>query len=120
MGYLYPNVCWRVIAHRGNSPKIEFYNVFHHGGFVDEVCKALMNRIGRGQISEKIQRSARYYFWSKCEWEVVVSNWPRQDVEEKIDVFEQLEANWEQFIDYIMKNRKTLVRWYKENQEYDE
>ena len=120
MGYFYPNVCWRVIVHRGNSPKIEFYNVFHHGHFVEDICKALMNRIGREQISEKIRNSAQYYFWSKCEWEVVVSNWPRQDIEEKLDAFTQLEANWEQFIDYVMKNKKTLVRWYKENQEYDE
>ena len=115
MGYFYPEVCWRVITARGNKNEIQFYNVFHHAAFSCDVAKALMCRIGRQQISEKIKRSAHYYFWCKSEWEVVVSDWPRQDVEEKIDVYTQLEMNWEQFIDYIIKNKKTIVKWYKDS-----
>lgn len=115
MGFFYPEVCWRVITARGNKNEIKFYNVFHHTAFSCEVAKALMCRIGRQQISEKIKRSAHYYFWCKCEWEVIVSDWTRQKMEEKIDVYAQLEMNWEQFIDYIIKNKKALVKWYKDS-----
>lgn len=118
MGYFYPPVSWKVIIIRGSQDIIKFYNVFHHADFIYDVCRALTERISREQISEKIMRSAQYYFWSKGEWEIIVSNWPRQDVEEKIDVFDQLEANWDNFIDYIIKNRKPLIRWYKESRKY--
>ena len=76
-----------------------------------------------------------YQYWSRSEYEVVVTSWPpyikvenieemKSEVEKhnsecnweqvrisptltvakKIDVFEQLNMNWEQFIDYVWEN----------------
>lgn len=112
MGYFYPDVCWRVIAARDKN-EIQFYNVFHHAAFCCEVAKTSMRRISRQQFSEMIKKYAHYYFCCKSEWEIVVSDW--LGLEEKIDVYAQLEMNWEQFIDYILKNKKALIKWYKEN-----
>ena len=43
-----------------------------------------------------------YYFWAKSEWEIIISAWIRADVTKpiKIDVFDQVMMNWEQFCKY--------------------
>lgn len=54
-------------------------------------------------LEEKLKRECMYYFWAKCEYEVVIQNWPNKDAEKKIDVFEQLEANWNIFKEIALK-----------------
>ena len=50
-----------------------------------------------------------YYYWAKCEWEVIVSDWPTSGkVEAKIDVYNQVMLNWDKFADYTWKNRKLI------------
>ena len=51
-----------------------------------------------------------YYFWSKCEWEIILSDWPPSDTfcKEKIDVFDQVMLNWDIFVDYIWNNRQYI------------
>ena len=51
-----------------------------------------------------------YYFWSKCEYEILITTWfERKDFkDEKIDVYDQLQLNWNAFIDYIWKNKKYI------------
>ena len=56
-----------------------------------------------------------YYYWSKCEWEIILSAWPsRKDFnEEKIDVFDQINLNWDRFADYVWENRKDIKKEIK-------
>ena len=43
-----------------------------------------------------------YYFWSKCEWETIIYPWVGDDkAAKKIDVFWQLENNWNRFVEYL-------------------
>lgn len=51
-----------------------------------------------------------YYFWSKCEWEVLISPWVggNDDEEIKVDVAWQIMNNWDVFVDYTWNNRKKL------------
>ena len=50
-----------------------------------------------------------YYFWSKCEWEVLISPWVGGNDEEiKVDVAWQIMNNWDVFVDYTWNNRKKL------------
>jgi hypothetical protein len=105
---------WRVFIHRND--KLEFYNIFNHYYFKERVAKILQQRIGRAQISEALKKIARYCFWSKCEYEVLVESWPpSKDFKSavKIDVYEQLEMNWDALIDYIIKNKREIIQWYK-------
>lgn len=48
-------------------------------------------------IERELRRKCLYYFWSKCEYEVVVTGWPDTKPERKIDIYDQLDANWETF-----------------------
>lgn len=47
------------------------------------------------------------YYWSKCEWEIILSHWPpRKNAQElKIDVYDQVMLNWPIFCDYIWANK---------------
>ena len=43
-----------------------------------------------------------YYFWSKREWETVIYPWVGDEkAAKKIDVFWQLQNNWDRFIEYL-------------------
>ena len=91
---------------------------------------------------EEIRKWCSYYFWSKCEYEVVITSWPpyitlgeyhridreltdyikeynkvplklniRPDGGEKIDIYDQLQLNWNEFIRYIKEHRKEIKKW---------
>ena len=51
-----------------------------------------------------------YYFWSKCEYEIIVTCNPEWDrfKKEKIDVYDQLQLNWNKFVDYIWENKNEI------------
>lgn len=122
---------WNVYRENFNGKCIETWNVFKHGAFKADVDRALaLYREGKydwQQFSNAIRSSAQYYFWSKSEHEVVITSWPpyidheeyeritREVAEygsryyfnveptcaEKIDIFDQLQLNWDSFVRYI-------------------
>ena len=46
-----------------------------------------------------ILAASRYQFWARCEYEIIVSEWPTEKHRVKLDVFDQINAN----IDVIAK-----------------
>lgn len=68
------NLVWNVYRYDFNARKIETYNVFNHGGFYNDVMK--IPRKDKVEFADKLRREAQYYFWSKCEMEVVITSWP--------------------------------------------
>ena len=82
---------------------METFNVFNHRSFVLDVDKDLRRSQTKEEFAEKLRRSLMYYFWSKCEWEIIVSPWVggRGDEGIKIDVYWQVMNNWDIFLDYI-------------------
>lgn len=52
-----------------------------------------------------LDRNCMYYYWSKCEWEIIVSAWPPRDgSDKKIDVYSQLKANWDKFKNIVIED----------------
>lgn len=104
---------WNVYISEFNDNRIETYNVFDHYSFMEDCRKnAKKCADNKEAFAEKVRRDLMYYFWSKCEWEIILSHWPpREDArEEKIDVYDQVMLNWNVFIDYLWENRKELTR----------
>ena len=85
---------------QGNSPTSTCFAA-------DFLAKA--SRLRDGVSVSEIQEEL-YYFWSKCEWEVLVTPWisPRESEKKKIDVCWQIMNNWDVFVDYTWANRKKL------------
>lgn len=98
---------WNVYYHDSNAKKIRPYNVFNHGGFRKDVETTLKKKdLTRDEFSQDIRNNAMYYFWCKCEYEVIIKEWTGSPAEIKIDIFNQLRINWDHFIDYLWSLRK--------------
>ena len=94
-----------------NKRKIEVYNIFNHGGFREDIIRATKEYENKEEFLKYLQSSLMHYFWSKSEWEVIVTPWVGGDIDkdsEKIDVYKQVMNNWEIFSDYVWNNKKIL------------
>lgn len=92
---------WYVYYFNFNANKIEKYNVLN--SHVEEYIKKLKKKVKtKEEFAEELRRELMYRYWSKCEWEIVINGWPSRDGKEaeKIDVYDQIMMNWEQFVDY--------------------
>lgn len=132
---------WNVFVEDINARKIEVHNIFDHHRFMEDLVdikKEVMN--DRNAFADKVRSSLMYFYWSKCEWEVVVTSWPpyvdskevdrladektnmlidygrfyRESVNletaEKIDVYDQVMMNWDVFIEYLWNNRYLIKK----------
>lgn len=104
---------WNVYVHNFNLNKIEKYNVFAHGSFIKYLKKACEECKSKNVLAEKIKSELRYYFWSKCQWEIIISPWVgrAESCDIKIDVYDQVMMNFDIFVDYVWKNRKELLQY---------
>ena len=104
---------WNVYYEDFNHKKIETFNIFDHGRFLEDCQKnARKFRGDREGFAEAVRKDLMYYYWSKCEWEIVLGSlFGREGFRElKIDVYDQVRLNWDAFIDYIWRNKSDLSR----------
>lgn len=148
---------WMAYYYSINRDEIKEFNIFDHRRFREDVQKLAKKRIKKEDFKEKLRRELLYYFWSKCEWELVIEvtednhiflkPWcgcrepdkVRVDVtndnsfdwngfaekhisqqifnnEAKIDVYNQIQYVWEDFAEYVWKNRKELLKEGEEDE----
>ena len=94
---------WNVIYHSWNKNEITTFNIFDHSSFNDEVVKLLKKCKTREQFYEELRHPLMYYFWSKSEWEILISPWigDRDKETIKVDVYWQIRNNYDRFVDYV-------------------
>ena len=85
------SLVWNVIYHSVNEDKIKTFNVFNHGGFREDLKKLYKKYPEKEEFAEELRRSLMYYFWCKCEWEIIIGPWcgGRDTKEIKVDVYWQ-------------------------------
>ena len=119
--YMSDNREWFVFVEDINRKRIKVYNIFEHKDFVEDCDGAWENYKNEHhdflKFQEDIDSILMYYFWCKCEWEIILSNFPPSDSfqKKKIDVYQQVKMNWDKFIDYIFSyyiaNEFYLSQW---------
>ena len=67
---------WNVYNRDFNSRKIEVFNIFDHSSFRDSVRKLRKKKLPKAEFAEQLKRDVMYFFWSKYEYEVVVTSFP--------------------------------------------
>lgn len=68
---------WNVYRGDCNSGEIIVYNIFNHWSFYEACVKAKKKyNEDREGFEKEIRSCLMYYFWSKCEHEVVLEHWP--------------------------------------------
>ena len=113
-----PDPEWYVYCESFNNKTIEKYNVFQSYNF-SEGCKKSFKQYSKDKDLEKLKNEieswARYSFWSKSEYEVIVTSWPPKpenwnfkDI--KIDIYDQLTLNWDSFLQYTLDHKAFFLR----------
>lgn len=106
---------WYVFVSDFNTKKIEIFNVFHSHTFL-KGCRKSFKKYKLpeqyDELVESIRSDAMYSFWSKCEYETVITELFGRDSfqAKKIDVYQQLMLNWEPFIEYTIKHKAYFLR----------
>ena len=55
----------------------------------------------KADLNHALRSAAIYFFWSKCEYEMIIHGWPEQKNDQKVDVYKQLMLNWPIFLDFF-------------------
>ena len=100
---------WNVLHYNINKQVIEEFDIFNHGGFYKDVTLLLEKDLTKEEFSDLLDKYLMYYFWSKSEYEILVTGWPpsHKDAEKKIDIYRQItDLNWEVFVDYVWSYRR--------------
>lgn len=103
---------WSVLYHNVNKRQIESYDIFKHCGFRREFHKIARKYEDKDLFEEELWHCLMYYFWSKCEYEVLIYPWPcsiERDKPRKIDIFSQITCNWVAFVDYTWEHRTEIL-----------
>lgn len=109
---IYPvdDITWNVFYHDNNGRKIDTFNIFEHGTFREYVKKAARKVQSKEDFAKQLHSELMYYFWSKCEWEVLITPWVggKGKEDRKVDVCWQVMNNWDAFLEYVWANKKKL------------
>ena len=93
--------------HSNKFVSFEKYNIFNHGGFLKDLKKNVKeNSENRKEFDEQLKSIVLYYFWSKCEYETLISSLFAKDLTQskKIDAYDQIMLNWNIFENYIWEH----------------
>lgn len=103
---------WCAFYESFNDKKIKYFNIFDNAGLLKYTIKAAKKfKDDREAFEKEVEGLLSYYYWSKCEWEVIVTSWPpREGVEQKIDVYDQVMINHDRFFDYLWDNRAEIAK----------
>lgn len=94
---------WYAFMQGFNDDKLVYTNVIRQD-LIEEVKKAIKKNLNYDEIKEIVKTNLMYHYWSKSEYEVIVSSWAKKDFEEKIDVYYQLEPNIDRITQYLIRN----------------
>ena len=75
---------WNVFVEDWNRKEIKTFNIFQHGRFLEDVKKALKKLDNKEEFAEEIKKSLAWCYWSKCEWETVITSFPARITKEEL------------------------------------
>ena len=91
---------WYVYRHDTNKGTIYEYNALQPM-IIEEIRERMEITTTLSDFKEILEKVLRYYYWGKCEHEVIIKEWTGKPSEVKIDIFDQLRLNWEVFCLYV-------------------
>ena len=89
---------FNVIWFNFNAQKFEPYDIIPF--FVD-VCR-YENFKTFEEYKDRITSEAHYYFWARCEYEIILQGWPCTNITEKWDVYRQIMMNIDIITNLVM------------------
>lgn len=117
---------WNVFMEDVNLRRIVYYDVLASEWIQDKFAIALERSKGdKSYFASEAMKILRYQYWGRCEYEIILSCWPPMPApyrfkDRKIDVFEQIWINWDQFIDYVWAHRAEFAKHEKDTIDAEE
>lgn len=104
-------LCWNVI-----DSDLSVRNLFDYNWCFNKSLYKVKKKYGasRGKncqidkFCEEVKSTLMYYFWSRSEYEIILSGWIKKVDEYKLDVYTQVVLNWDRFIEYLWNNRRLI------------
>lgn len=56
------------------------------------------------EFKEFVKSNSMYMYWSRCQYEIVLTDWPSQSRSKKIDIHWQLMMNWDVVTSILIDN----------------
>lgn len=55
------------------------------------------------ELKQFVKEKSMHQFWARCEYEIILVDWPGQKIEEKWDIYDQIMMNLDTITDIVMK-----------------
>lgn len=103
---------WNVYYHNFNRNQLEPYDLLGHGGFSKYASEYKKKYKSVEEFADKLKSELMYHFWSKCEWEVILTKendriimrpWVGRRGETSLDVTDMEDFDWVGFYDKVAK-----------------
>ena len=85
---------WNVYYRDINSQEIKVFNIFNHSSFCGAVIRLKKKKLPKEEFAKRLERETLYYFWSKCEFEIVLTSFPPYIDKKELD---RLNSEYENF-----------------------
>lgn len=96
---------FNVLIWDANTDKLIKYDVLPYFRSCYEKCEKKRRPVTQEHWKEFVRMHGMYRYWSRCEYEIIVSSWPpnpRKDNSVKIDVWNQIENNLNIVVEFLM------------------
>lgn len=93
---------FNVIWENFNARKFEPYNIMPY--FINKYIKAENKPKTFDEFKKFIESESMYMFWGRCEYEIIISDWPPSGKEEKWDIHRQIMMNIDIITEILMDN----------------
>lgn len=93
-----------VINFNINTEEFEKYNIMPYLVNCYNKEKKSNRPVTFDEFKEFVKSKSMYMYWSRCEYEVILSDWPNQKIYKKIDVYWQTMNNIDIVTEILMKN----------------
>ena len=86
-----------------NAKKLTTYDILPY--FRDRYAeiKKKDRPVTKEEWARFVATNGKYMFWARCEYEIIVSSWPKRDEEVKIDIWQQIENNLDLVVELLME-----------------
>lgn len=93
-----------------NTDSLEEYDILPY--FRD--CYKSLNKSKRPSTDKEwkdfVKKNGMYEFWSRCQYEIIVTGWPKQKNEAKVDVWRQIKMNIDLIVKILMEEFETAKK----------
>ena len=97
---------WNVWRYDINTKELKQFNIFSHSRYNEDIreymYKYIKKQISKDIFIDGIRKTTLYYFWGKAEYEIIISPLIGNHYNKKTDIKEQLELNWDRYIEYLL------------------